>query len=234
MATEHNDEQNFESAEAITADLEMSADQEITEESEILWFLDANCREEPTGNLPDWQEVYEFTTRCVQNSAALRSDIDDVVQYAIKKLYSKNLTVRHWKAYVRMIVFNRVIDLYRERKVANESRQGLPGPGEPAWQTARTIFSAPISVIKPQDLSNQLASDSVIAHVLSEVPEGHRELFIDYLEGVPLEYLAQIYGYASARSVSQTISRLKNNLRTRFGSERELFSEFDDEFMENI
>lgn len=197
---------------------------DLWQEAQEIYF---ESKAEPTGVIDDWQEVYEYTRKCVRQSKALRSDAEDIVQYVVKRLHRENLQVRHWKAYVRIAVINRVIDLYRKRKRENQSWHGLPEPGAEDWQTVRTIFDAPILVMKPQELSIELASNSVVAHILSEVPQNHRELFIDYLEGVPLDDLAEIYGYASARSVSQTISRIKNNLRKRFASDRALFGEFD-------
>jgi RNA polymerase sigma factor (sigma-70 family) len=195
--------------------------------AEDSWALFWDSQAEPINAMPDWQEVYVYAEKCARNSKALRSDLDDVVQYVVKALYTKDLGIRHWKAYIRTMVSNRVIDLYRKRKAENNSWDGIPEPGAQAWHTVRTIFATPISTVKPQDLSLELAANSVLAHVIGEIPEHHRELFIDYLEGVAPEQLAEIYGYSSARSVSQTISRIKRNLRERFDSEQALFGEFN-------
>lgn len=201
-------------------------DSEFYPEFAAVWDSELEAVDE----LPDWQVVYEYATRCAKRSNRSRErqgDVEDIVQYVVNMLYLKDLRVRSWKAYVRTMVKNREIDLYRRRKAERRSIAPLPEPGAYGWQVARTVMNSPIATVKPQDLSNELAANSVLVHVLAEVPEHHRELFIDYLEGIPPEHLAEIYGYASARSVTQTISRIKRNLRERFQSESALYSEFD-------
>jgi len=227
MATESTPEQNLEDLE--DSSFEFASTEFIEAEDELLrslWETDPNLPLEPTEVAPDWQEVFEYAVACGLRQSLSRADAEDVAQSLIKKLFTKNFSIRHWHGYVNTMVKNRSIDLKRSLTWKTSESGGLPEPGAYAWRVARTVMRAPISVAKPQDLSNELASNAVLIHILSEVPENHRDLFIDYLEGVPLDYLAEIYGYASARSVTQTISRIKRNLRERFESEQSLFGEF--------
>jgi|GEM_PF-1850574 len=226
MATADNDEQNFMDEIDSPSEFE-SSDLSKTEDEflDSIWETESNNLE-PTDVAPDWQEVFEYAVKCGIRQKLSRADAEDVAQSLIKKLFTKNFRLRHWRGYVNTMVKNRSIDLKRSITWRTSESGGLPEPGAYAWQVARTVMRAPIGTVKPQDLSNELASNAVLVHVLAEVPENHRDLFIDYLEGLPLDQLAEIYGYASARSVSQTISRIKRNLRERFESEPALFAEF--------
>ena len=228
MATERTPEQEISEMKALQGEL-VSAEFEEAEDEYLDSLRETNplVESDPTWDEPNWQQVFEYAVDCGLRQKLSRPDAEDIAQSLIKKLFTQDLNIRHWRGYVNTMVRNRSIDMKRSITWRTSESGGLPEPGAYAWQLARTVLRAPISTVKPQDLSNELASNDVLVYILSEVPENHRELFIDYLEGVPNDQLAEIYGYSSARSVSQTISRIKRNLRERFESEQSLFGEFD-------
>ena len=164
----------------------------------------------------DWQEVISFARQQAQYMGNSYQDAEDMAQIVAKKLYAKDLSLQHWQSYVRTMVKNQSIDLKRSRTFQTLATGGLPEPGSPGWFGVRDVLGNPAEVFKPHDIAFDIESNDLFVRVLAEVPENQRELFIDYLEGKPGSELARIYGYSSAASVAQTITRIRQQLREKF------------------
>ena len=189
-----------------------------------LFDEEISTSEEP--ELPDWSIISEYAFRQARSIGIDPSYADDVAQIVVKKLYTRDLKVRHWKAYVRTMVKNQTFDYVRSRDYKATSTGGIPEAGSPQWFGVRDLMGQPSEIFKPQDVGREIASNDLYVRILAEVPADKREMFIDHLEGVRHAELAKIYGYASAASVTQIIGRIKKSLRKRF--------QFDDEFMGNF
>ena len=166
--------------------------------------------------MPNWDEVHRYALQQATRNAKSLEDAQDIAQGVVKKLYIKDLRIRAWRSYVRTMVINAVTDLYRKDEREQRDASALPEPGDYLWSVARDIYGRSIDFHKPRDLSIEIAENELVLEILAEVSAQHREMFIDHLEGVPSAELAKIYGYASAASVNQTISRIKTSLRQKF------------------
>jgi len=160
----------------------------------------------------DWNQLREIALWAARRSYN-GDDIEDFVQTALAKMHEKQNTVKYPKAYIKRTVTNLIIDFRRSAAENTSSGFAVPEPGDYQWQAARDIFGRPISIIKPKDVAHEIASSAFFAALLGFVPEGKRDLFIDYLEGVPNNELAEIYGYSSAASVRQTLMRIRQDLK---------------------
>ena len=167
----------------------------------------------------DWAEVHDFAldqARRFRGKYPLTpEDCEDIAQWVVKKLYSKNLAIRHWRGYVYTMVKNHAIDIIGTKDF-KASANAVPEAGDYAWRSVRTIFNTPIQTVKPRDVAYDILDSELFLEVMTEIPSDKRELFIDHLEGMTNNELAEIYGYASAAVVAQTISRIKRNLREKF------------------
>ena len=160
----------------------------------------------------DWDELRRIALWTAERT--YRGDlIEDFVQTALAKMHEKQNTVKYPKAYIKRTVTNLIIDFRRSAAENTNSGFAVPEPGDYQWQAARDVFGRPISIIKPKDIALEIASSEFFAALLGFVPEGKRDLFIDHLEGVPNNELAEIYGYSSAATVRQTLMRIRQDLK---------------------
>ena len=160
----------------------------------------------------DWDELRRIALWTAERT--YRGDlIEDFVQISLAKMHEKRNTVKYPKAYIKRTVANLIIDFRRSAAENTNSGFAVPEPGDHQWQAARDVLGRPISIIKPKDIAQEIASSDFFAALLGYIPEGKRDLFIDYLEGVPNNELAEIYGYSSAASVRQTLMRIRQDLK---------------------
>jgi RNA polymerase sigma factor (sigma-70 family) len=180
-------------------------------------FWDHELQEErrspviPT-ELWDWNQLREIALWAARRSYN-GDDIEDFVQTALAKMHEKQNTVKYPKAYIKRTVTNLIIDFRRSAAENTSSGFTVPEPGDYQWKSARDIFGRPIEMIKPKDVAHEIASSAFFAALLGYIPEGKRDLFIDHLEGVPNNELAEIYGYSSAATVRQTLMRIRQDLK---------------------
>ena len=182
-------------------------------------FSDAEIWEERTSpaipvEMWDWEELRRIATWTAQRTYKGEL-VEDFVQTALEKAVEKSATIKFPKAYIKKTVTNLILDYLNSAQNTRSSVFAVPEPGDHQWQSARDILGRPISIIKPKDVAQEIASSDFFASLLHLIPENKRDLFIDYLEGVPNEELAQIYEYSSAASVRQTLMRIKNDLRAK-------------------
>lgn len=166
--------------------------------------------------LPDWDEIYNYALTEARFAGKHIHDAEDIAQTVVKRLFERDLQIRSWRAYVRTMIKNIIIDNVRKSKSRFNIQDTLPDPGDYRWLGVRDLLGNPSFVFKPHDIAIDIVENDVFLNVLAEVPSEKREMFIDYLEGMSGTELAQIYGYTSAQSVAQVIKRIKANLRATF------------------
>ncbi|MCX6405088.1 MAG: sigma-70 family RNA polymerase sigma factor [Actinobacteria bacterium] len=166
--------------------------------------------------LPGWEEIYNYALTEARYSVNQPQDAQDIAQTVVKRLLERDLQIRSWRAYVRTMIKNIIIDNVRKQESRFEVKESLPEAGDFRWHGVRDLFGNPAAVFKPRDIAIEIAENDLFRTILAEVPSEKREMFIDYLEGMPGAELAQIYGYSSAQSVAQVIGRIKSDLRKKF------------------
>ena len=166
--------------------------------------------------LPGWEEIYAYALTEARYSVNQPQDAQDIAQTVVKRLFERDLQIRSWRAYVRTMIKNIIIDNVRKQESRFQIEESIPDAGDYRWRGVRDLFGNPASVFKPRDIAVDIAENDLFRKILAEVPSEKREMFIDYLEGMPGAELAQIYGYSSAQSVAQVIGRIKSDLRKKF------------------
>lgn len=166
--------------------------------------------------LPSWEDIYTYALTEARYSVNQPQDAQDIAQTVVKRLFERDLQIRSWRAYVRTMIKNIIIDNVRKQESRFEIKESLPDSGDFRWRGVRDLFGNPAAVFKPRDIAIEIAENDLFCRILAEVPSEKREMFIDYLEGMPGIDLAKIYGYSSAQSVAQVIGRIKSDLRKKF------------------
>lgn len=164
----------------------------------------------------DWAQLREVGLGYARRFNLPYGEEEDIVQVSLKRLFAKTPRPEKPYGYLRTIVGNACIDFQRSGYNSRHADGSLPEAGAPEWRTARTVLSQELRHLKPGSPLNYLASQDAVRQVLEEVPENHRALFLDYIAGHSSDTLAKTYGYSSARSVNQTLTRIKAALREKF------------------
>lgn len=172
----------------------------------------------------EWESLMRLATARSRKLTQNDPDADDIAQEAITQLVALNEWPQNPEAWVTTTVTRRVADWHRARarknkKIAGEAliagAQVAKKPGKPndekdddkADESFTEILIAPFlhtsHVAFMRDMLDQ------IHQILSE-----RELLllVGSYEGLSAQELADMFGYASAGSVRQTISRARQKI----------------------
>ena len=178
---------------------------------------DFDSDQDPAGTeLPSWEDIYTYALTEARFAVNQQQDAEDIAQTVVKRLFERDLQIRSWRAYVRTMIKNIIIDNVRKQESRFQIKESIPDAGDYRWHGVRDLFGNPAAVFKPRDIAVDIAENDLFRRILAEVPSEKREMFIDYLEGMPGSEIAKVYGYSSAQSVAQVIGRIKADLRNKF------------------
>ena len=172
--------------------------------------------EEPTNGELDWEQLRRVGLRYARKFNLPHGEEEDIVQICLKKLYIKIKTVEKPYGYMRRTVAYECLNAQRSHNFSQRSSSAFPEAGDRAWKSARTVGSVELRFIKPGSPVHDLIQQENIMTALASVSSAHQALFLHYLAGYDSKRLADMFGYASDRSVNQTLTRIKTQLREEF------------------
>ena len=176
----------------------------------------------------DWVALADAGKSATYRFQGLNShDREVMVSDAIMRFRSSEATVDNPEGYLRTILTNMFIDYKRAEKVREEriGRLNTLPDQSMSWESQHYFVDTRVHT-KPRDVALDVTENEFIAHVFELIPDNHRLLMISHFEGATNSDIAKQFGYASAASVAQTISRIKGTLRKKLTEEGLLNQEF--------
>lgn len=137
-------------------------------------------------------------------------DAEDVAQDTVSRLTEQNLSeLRDWRSWVWTVARRRALDLVRQE------------------EARRRILDQHPPRVRDVGPSEQGVRDAAMGQLLSVLSDRDAALLLAHLDGAANAELAELFGLASAATVSVTLTRIRAKIRAAFPSDelRDLLGE---------
>lgn len=161
-----------------------------------------------------WQHLHRVALKRARN--LLRGDIEaeDIAQSAMADLVKADPWPDNPEAWLMLIVQRRSVDLHRDRKELLRALQPevvFNGEGESEDALVDEVLAR--QAIAPfLHTSYQVAIKDFLEQAMAVLTASEAQLLVGFASGLSHAELAEQFGYASAGTVSQTISRARKKL----------------------
>jgi len=168
-------------------------------------------------NLNDaqWQHLYEVALKRAKNLLRGDAEAEDIAQSAMLGLLQTDPWPDNPEAWLMVTVNRRKQDLDAARDGLQQALQpqrvyNAEGQGQEALADEILVRQA----ISPfLHTSHQVAVNEFLKKAMAVLTQSEAELLVGAARGISRAALAQEYGYASAATVTQTISRARKKLK---------------------
>jgi len=167
-------------------------------------------------NLNDaqWQHLYKVALKRAKNLMRGDAEAEDVAQSAMLGLLQTDPWPDNPEAWLMLTVQRRMYDLDAARERLQQALQpevGYTVEGEGQEALADEVIAR--KAITPfLHTSYQVAVKEFLEKAMAVLTQNEAQLLVGSAEGMSHAELAQKYGYASAATVTQTISRARKKL----------------------
>lgn len=161
-----------------------------------------------------WQHLYEVALKRAHGILRGDGEAEDVAQSAMVDLINVDVWPDNPEAWLMLIVKRRCIDLRNNRQDLLRALQPevvYNGEGEAEEALADEVLAR--QAIEPfLHTSYRVAIKDFLEQAMSVLTESEAQLLVGFASGLSHAELAEQFGYASAGTVSQTISRARKKL----------------------
>ena len=161
-----------------------------------------------------WQHLHEVALKRARNLLRGDAEAEDVAQSAMADLIKADPWPDNPEAWLMRVVQRRSIDLRNDRQELMSALQPevvFNGEGEAEEAPADEVLAR--KAIAPfLHTSYQVAIKDFLDQAMAVLTEREAQLLIGSADGLSHAELAEQYGFASAGTVSQTISRARRKL----------------------
>ena len=169
-------------------------------------------------HLPDSLELNDllgYARRKVNSMTRNPEWADEAVAEVFSKLAGLPYWPEHPYGWISVALQNKIYDFSRRKDLQN--RVDLVA-GNQANSTDNADFNPMERILLMQNTSQTFFLKQLLREVKDSVSERELELLLAVAEGLSHQEIADMFGYASAASVSQTLFRLRDRLRQEFSA----------------
>lgn len=138
---------------------------------------------------------------------------------AVAEVFSKLATLPYWPenphSWIAVALQNKIYDFSRRKH--HKDRVDL-GAGNQANSPENSDFNPMENLLLMQNTSQTFFLKQLLRDIIDSLSERELELLLAAAEGLSHQEIADLLGYASAATVTQTLFRLRDRLRQEFGS----------------
>jgi len=167
--------------------------------------------------MPNSLEIKELMDYANKRAARQTSNVDwaeDAVAEAFARLTALGYWPENPKGWISTVVRNILIDRSRQKFEADRVQIALPADNSSESDGASVDLDAfVVDVVRARRTSEMAFLRAAVRDMRNQVSDKEWELLLASYEGLSHQEIADVLGYASAATVTQTLSRVRKKLQ---------------------